>query len=356
MNLKKKKKSYKVKNLSPGTMAYRGKKQTTAISIDIINYNGDSYKREHSNRVEDAFNHKGNDQVTWININGLNNIKEIETIGLHYELHPLTLEDIVNTHQRPKIDEFENHLYIVFKMLYFKDDDQLTKEHVSMIVGKDYILTFQEADGDVFDDLRDRINSTKGRIRMRGADYLMYAILDAIVDNYFSVIEAFGDKIEELERHIFESSTSSNETPNKIQALKQDVLKIRRAIFPLREVINRLDKTDINFLEIKTHDYLKDLHDHIIQVCESIDLYREMVWSLMDMYMTIINNKMNEVMKVLTIMASIFIPLTFIAGIYGMNFDHMPELHTKNGYYILLGAMAVIFVLMLFYFRRKKWL
>lgn len=356
MKAKKKNKSYKVKNLSPGTMAYRGKKQTTAISLDIINYSGDAYKREHSSNVEDAFHHKGTNQVTWININGLNNIKEIETIGLHYELHPLTLEDIVNTHQRPKIDEFENYLYIVFKMMYFKDDDELTKEHVSMIVGKDYIITFQEADGDVFDDLRDRINSTKGRIRMRGADYLMYAVLDAIVDNYFSVIEAFGDKIEELESHIFKSSTSSDDTPNKIQALKQEVLKIRRAIFPLREVINKLDKTDANFLEAKTHDYLKDLHDHIIQVCESIDLYREMVWSLMDMYMTIINNKMNEVMKVLTIMASIFIPLTFIAGIYGMNFDHMPELHTQNGYYILLGAMAVIFILMLFYFRRKKWL
>jgi len=356
MKLKKKKKSYKVKNLPPGTMSYRGKKASSAISFDIINYNAESIHREHTNSVEDAFNFKDNNKVSWININGLNNIKDIETVGLHYGLHALTLEDIVNTHQRPKLDEFENYLYIVFKMLYFKNDDEINNEHVSMIVGKDYIITFQEADGDVFEDLRERITNTKGRIRTRGADYLMYAILDAIVDNYFSVIEAFGDKIEELESHIFEANTSGDDTPNKIQSLKQDVLKYRRAILPLRDVINRLDKVDVNLLESKTHDYLKDLHDHITQVSETIDLYREMVWSLMDMYMTIISNKMNEVMKVLTIIATIFIPLTFIAGIYGMNFDNMPELHTQNGYFVLLGLMAFLFLLMLLYFRRKKWL
>ncbi len=356
MKLKRKKKSYKVKNLPPGTMAYQGKKEVTSTSIDIINYNQDTYHVKNSKLINDAFHYKGTNQVTWVNINGLNNLKDIEEVGEHYNIHPLTLEDIVNTHHRPKIDEFENYLFIVFKMLYFKNDEELQYEHVSMIVGEDYILTFQEADGDVFDDLRERISSSKGRIRTQGADYLMYAILDAIVDNYFSVIEAFGDKIEDLEGNIFMANTDSNETPNQIQSLKQDILKIRRAIFPLREVINRLEKADVNFIDVKTNSYLRDLYDHIIQVSESIDLYREMVWSLMDMYMTIISNKMNEIMKVLTIIATIFIPLTFIAGIYGMNFKNMPELQTENGYFYLLGAMAILFLFMLNYFRRKKWL
>ena len=356
IHLKRKTKSYKVKNLPPGTMAYQGKKAAALTSVDIINYSLETYESKHSKTINDAFNFKGTNHITWININGLNNIDNIKAVGDHYHIHPLTLEDIVNTNQRPKIDEFENYLFIVFKMLYFKNDEELEYEHVSMIVGEDYVLTFQEADGDVFDDLRERISNAKGRIRTQAADYLMYAILDAIVDNYFSVIEAVGDKIEDLENNIFMAKTDSNETPTQIQSLKQDVLKIRRAIFPLREVINRLEKADVNFIDPRTHSYLRDLYDHIIQVSESIDLYREMVWSLMDMYMSIMSNKMNEIMKVLTIIATIFIPLTFVAGIYGMNFKNMPELDTKNGYFILLGFMAVLFLFMLNYFRRKKWL
>ncbi len=356
MKIKRNKKSYKAKNLPPGTMAYQGKKEAVATSIDIINYSLETYESKHSKTVDDAFNFKGTDHITWININGLNNIANIQSVGEHYHIHPLTLEDIVSTNQRPKIDEFENYLFIVFKMLYFKNDEELENEHVSMIVGEDYVLTFQEADGDVFDDLRERISHGKGRIRTQGVDYLMYAILDAIVDNYFSVIEAYGDKIEDLEGNIFLANANGNDTPNKIQSLKQDILKIRRAILPLREVINRLEKLDVNFIDAKTNSYLRDLHDHILQVSESIELYREMVWSLMDMYMTIISNKMNEIMKVLTIIATIFIPLTFVAGIYGMNFKNMPELQTENGYFILLGFMAVLFLFMLNYFRRKKWL
>ncbi|MCK8481863.1 magnesium/cobalt transporter CorA [Psychroserpens algicola] len=356
MKVKKKKKSYKASNLPPGTMAYKGLKQTSTTDVEIINYSKDQYKSINSNRVEDAFDFKGNDHVTWININGLNDIKAIETIGLHYHLHPLTLEDIVNTNQRPKIEEFENYLFVVFKMLYIKNDDELYYEHMSLIVGEDYVITFQEADGDVFDDLRERLSTAKGRIRTQGSDYLMYTLLDAIVDNYFTVIEAFGDKVEELESALFQSEDTGPDTPQVIQKLKQEILKIRRSIYPLREVINRMEKIECAFIEEKTHSYLRDLYDHIIQVNESVDLYREMIWSLMDMYMTIISNKMNEIMKVLTIIATIFIPLTFIAGIYGMNFENMPELHTEYGYFILIGVMCVLFIFMLIYFRRKHWL
>ncbi|MBR9846143.1 MAG: magnesium/cobalt transporter CorA [Algicola sp.] len=356
MKVKKKKRAYKATNLPPGTMAYKGKKTSLKTVIDIINYSNQTFTKLDCNDVEDGFHFEGNEQVTWININGLNNIEDIEKLGTHYNLHPLTLEDIVNTSQRPKLEEFQKYIFIVFKMLYFKDHDDLQYEHLSMVVGPDYVLTFQESDGDVFDDLRERIEAAKGRIRAQGADYLMYAILDAIVDNYFTVIEAIGDKIEDLEASIFEIQNDDSTTPSQIQQLKQEVLKIRRSIFPLREVINRLEKSDNLIINEKSQSYIRDLYDHIIQVNESIDLYREMVWSLMDMYMTIISNKMNEVMKVLTIIATIFIPLTFIAGLYGMNFAYIPELQYRYGYFVLLGVMFVLFILMLIYFRKKKWL
>lgn len=356
MKVKNKKRANRAKNLPPGTMAYKGKKQSLKTVIDIINYSNQTFNKIDCNDVEDGFNFEGNEQVTWINVNGLNNLTDIEKLGEHYNLHPLTLEDIVNTSQRPKLEEFKNYFFVVFKMLYFNDSEILQYEHLSMVVGPDYVLTFQESDGDVFDNLRNRIELAKGRIRSQGADYLMYAILDAVVDNYFTVVEAVGDNIEDLESSIFESQNDNATTPNQIQTLKQEVLKIRRSIFPLREVINRLEKSDNTIINEKSQSYIRDLYDHIIQVNESIDLYREMVWSLMDMYMTIISNKMNEVMKVLTIIATIFIPLTFIAGIYGMNFTNMPELQAEHGYFILLGVMFLLFIVMLIYFRNKKWL
>ncbi|MGB3607070.1 MAG: magnesium/cobalt transporter CorA [Psychroserpens sp.] len=356
MRIKKNKKKYVTANLPPGTMAYKGEKLSTITATEIVNYSKDEHHRLQSNRIEDAFNLKGNNQVTWININGLNNVSDIETLGVHYDLHPLTLEDIVNTGQRPKIEEFENYIFVVFKMLFIKNDDELHYEHMSLILGSDYVLTFQEADGDVFGDVRERLSTAKGRIRSQGSDYLMYSLLDAIVDNYFTVIEVFGDQVEELESLIFQSKEAGDDTPQDIQKLKQEILKMRRSIYPLREVINRMEKIESSLIEQKTHSYLRDLYDHIIQVNESVDLYREMIWSLMDMYMTIISNKMNEIMKVLTIIATIFIPLTFIAGIYGMNFQNMPELSTENGYFVLLGIMFLLFLLMLLYFRRKGWL
>ncbi|MGC1632021.1 MAG: magnesium/cobalt transporter CorA [Gelidibacter sp.] len=355
MKSKQKKKTYKTVNRSPGTVYYRGKKQSAVTIIDIINYNKEAYTTIETHKVEEAFNFKGTQQVTWINVNGLNNTSEIEKLGNHYGLHPLTLEDIVNTTHRPKIDEFDDYLFVILKMLYFKNEE-LVYEQVSMVVGEDYLLTFQEADGDVFNDLRERIFSGKGRVRSLGPDYLMYAIIDAVVDHYITVIEAFGDKIEDIEDRVFEGNSDNNKTATTIQSLKREVLKIRRSVFPLREVISHLDKMEHHIIDAKTHNFLRDLYDHIVQVNESIEMYREMVWGLLDMYMSIISNKMNEVMKVLTIIATVFIPLTFIAGIYGMNFDNMPELHSKYGYFILIGIMVFIFLMMLIYFRRKKWL
>ena len=321
----------RARNLSPGTVAYTGKKTTTVTELDIIDYSKEHYQRFETNNIQEAFNYEDSTNITWINVNGLSNTDDIVTLGTHFELHPLIQEDIVSTYQRPKIDEYEEYLFIVFKMLHY-DNEQLTTEHISLVMGKDYVLTFQEAEGDVFGDLRERLEHGKGRVRGLGSDYLMFAIMDAVVDNYFTVIEFLSNKVEILEDKLFDDKDDENIT-EEIQELKKEILKIRKAVIPLREVINRLEKIDTTLIEERTNKYIRDLYD-----------------------MTTISNKMNEVMKVLTIMASIFIPLTFMAGIYGMNFDHMPELHFRYGYYYLWGAMILVFLGLLWYFKRKKWL
>jgi len=342
-------------NLAPGTVTYTGKKQNLATTLDIIDYSKDYYTRLETEDIEEGFKYNDSEHITWINVDGLNNTVPIVKLGEHYNLHPLIQEDIVTTNQRPKIDEYEDYLFIVFKMLHYTEEGEFVNEHLSLVLGKNYVITFQEADGDVFDSLRDRLENSKGRIRNAGADYLMFTILDAVVDNYFSVIETLSAKIELIEDQLFEDHVEKSITQD-IQDIKKEILRIRRAVLPLREVINRIEKIDSGLIDSKTKNYIRDLYDHIIQVNESVDIYREMIWGLMDMYMTTISNKMNEVMKVLTIMASIFIPLTFLAGIYGMNFKHMPELQFKYGYYYLLGVMALVFFGMIWYFNRKKWL
>ncbi|WP_034040382.1 magnesium/cobalt transporter CorA [Wocania ichthyoenteri] len=339
---------------TPGSVIYTGEKSDQKLFIEAFDYNKEQCIVKELTNVEECFNFEAG-TITWININGLNHVIAIEKIGEHYELHPLVLEDIVNISQRPKIDEHDEYLFVVLKMLYYNDDEKIVSEQVSFILGEDYVLSFQEAEGDVFDSVRDRIKQAKGRVRTMPADYLLYTLFDAVVDHYFSVIEILGDKIEGFETAIF-SGNVDDDISQKIQNLKREILRVRRAIFPLREVINRIEKNEGRLINKKTITYYRDIYDHLIQVSENIDIYREMIWSLMDMYMTTISNKMNEVMKVLTIMASIFIPLTFIAGIYGMNFEYIPELGYKYSYFILWGVMIILFIGMLIYFKRKKWL
>jgi magnesium transporter len=354
-------KSTKALNQAPGTVTYIGRKESTETRLEVIDYNKDSFERYTSTRPEDAFDFENENKTTWINIDGLSNTAEIEKLGKYYNLHPLILEDIVNTNQRPKIDEYQDFIFVVVKMLYFpKEPDRgtngtLVSEHVSFVVGEDYVLSFQEAGGDVFEGVRERLANGKGRIRSNGADYLLFCLLDAIIDNYFEVIDHMGDRIELLEEDLFQEQPSDDIT-FEIQELKRTILRIRRAVFPLREVLSRLEKMDSNLLDDKTRNYFRDLYDHITQVSENIEIYREMTWGLMDMYMTTISHKMNEVMKVLTIIATIFIPLTFIAGIYGMNFEVMPELEWEYSYFVLLGVMLLVFIGMLYFFRKKKWL
>jgi magnesium transporter len=352
-NKNRKRPKRKIENRVPGEVVYLGSKQLST-KLEIIDYSESHYAVHHTEDVKEAFKYKDTDKISWINVNGLNNTREIEEIGTHYSIHSLVLEDIVSPNQRPKLDEFDDYLFLTFKMIHYSADDQLIIEHVSLILGKDYLLSFQEADGDVFDSIRERLQQDRGRIRKVGADYLAYALMDAVVDTYFHVNEVLGDKLMELEEELFTADDNSLIT-REIQKLKKEVLRVRKAFLPLREVINRFERTENSLIADRTRSYIRDLYDHIIQVSESIELMREMTLGLMDMHMTNISNRMNQVMKVLTVMASIFIPLTFMAGIYGMNFKYMPELEYRYSYYIFLGVLLLVFLGMIWYFRRKKW-
>jgi len=339
----------------PGTAIYTGSKSSDKLFIEVFDYNATKCTEKHLIDISETIKYKESDSITWINLNGLSHVEEIEKLATHYEFHPLVLEDIVNISQRPKIDEYDNYLFVVLKMLYYDENEKIISEQVSFILGKDHVLSFQESEGDVFDEVRERIRHGKGRVRSMNSDYLLYVLIDAVVDYYFNIIEILGDKIEDFETDIFNGNAPDDVSQN-IQNLKREILKVRRAIFPLRDIINRIEKTEHSLVSKQTLNYYRDVYDHLIQISENIDIYREMIWSLMDMYMTTISNKMNEVMKVLTIMSSIFIPLTFIAGIYGMNFNNIPELRYHNAYYILWAVMIAIFIGMLIYFKRKKWL
>lgn len=341
--------------LAPGSPVYMGKKQNKNLNVEIFDYNLNTIVEEKAEDVKNVFLYENKENITWINVNGLNNVESIKELGTHFELHPLLIEDIVNTHQRPKLEEYENYAFIVLKMLHFDHNNKLKIEHISFVLGEDYLLSFQETEGDVFDTIRERIRTSKGLVRKMKADYLLYALIDVIVDNYFILVDILSEKTETIEDNLF-NLVNNDQLVFDIQNSKREVLKIRRAVSPLREVVGKLTKVDKKLVQEKTHLYLSDLHDHTIQVSENVDIYREMIWGLMDMHLTNLSNKMNEVMKVLTIIATIFIPLTFIAGIYGMNFENIPELKHKNAYFILWGVMIFIFFGMLYYFKRKKWL
>ncbi|MGS2761222.1 magnesium/cobalt transporter CorA [Sinomicrobium sp. M5D2P9] len=337
----------------PGTLTYTGNRSEQEFYIEVIDYSKETCSRTVYNDVKEVFRYAEEENTTWINVNGLHNVEAIETLGKYYKWHPLVMEDIVDTFQRPKIDEFEDYLFVVFKMIYY-EEERLVTEHLNLLIGKGYVVTFQESRADVFDDIRKRIMENRGRVRGEKSDYLLFVLLDAVVDHYFLVIETLGDKIEDLEDVLFEERDV--DISKDILNLKKEILRIKRSVFPAREIVNRVEKTDFILIEEHTRNYYRDLYDHTIQVVEYVEVYREMILSLMEMYMGSISNKMNNVMKVLTVIATIFIPLTFIAGIYGMNFDNMPELHGKYSYFILMGVMLLIFIGMLLFFKKKKWL
>jgi magnesium transporter len=339
----------------PGTPIYVGSERHEAVSIELLEYDQVHVTRTERASLDACLASRTSGAITWANIIGVHDIDTIEALGAGFGLHPLTVEDIVHTGQRPKSEDYEDHLFMVLRMLRWNEHVQrIDDEQVSLVVGASWVLCFQERAGDVFDPIRERLLAGKGRIRKLGADYLAYAILDAIVDHYFSVLEVLGERIEVLGEEM--TSNPRAQELEAIRQLKHELLYMRKSVWPLREVLSALQRDESRLLSESMAPFLRDLYDHTIQIIDTVETFRDMLASLTDLYLSSISNRMNEVMKVLTIIATIFIPLSFVAGVYGMNFGFMPELQWRYGYFAALALMLAIAIGMLVYFRRRRWL
>jgi magnesium transporter len=341
--------------LAPGTLVHIGEKKVEKIRINIVAYNAEKIVEKEIDSVEECLNFKDKPGLNlWINVTGLDQTDIIENVGSYFDIHPLTLEDILNTGQRPKMEDYESYVYTVLKMMLLdtKNDD-ITIDQISIIFGYNYILSFQEREDDVFNPLRERLKNPASRLRKSGVDYLAYGLIDAVIDNYFLILEHFGEAIEELEDELVVQP--SPETLRTIQKYRRNMIIIRKSVWPLRELINGMQKIESEIIKDNTRIYLRDIYDHTIQVIDSVEDFRDILSSMIDVYLSSLSNKMNDIMKVLTVIATIFIPLTFIAGVYGMNFKYMPELDSRWGYPAVLLLMAILGTSMLAYFRKKKW-
>ena len=341
--------------LPPGSLVHIGERKVQTPKISIIDYDATKFQEEEIQAVEECFVFKDKPTMTWINIDGLHQTEILEKLGDCYGFHPLVLEDILNTDQRPKMEDYGDYVYIVLRSLeYNHQKEEIESDQISIIMGQNFVFSFQEKEGDTFDPIRERIRSGKGRIRKMGADYLTYSLLDSIVDNYFILLEKLGERIEFLEEQLVTSPTP--ETLQTIHNLKRELLFLRKAVWPLREVVGSLERGESSLIQASTRIYLRDLYDHTIQVIDNVETFRDMISGILDIYLSSVSNRLNSVMKVLTIIATIFMPLTFLAGIYGMNFKYMPELEWRWGYPFICFVMMGIGIFMLFYFKKKKWL
>jgi magnesium transporter len=341
--------------LAPGTSVHIGARRTERTKITVFEYNASSVRERELESLEECRECKEAKGLVWINIDGVHDVSIVETLGDIFEFHPLVREDIVNTNQRPKVEEYDSYLYAIVKMLYEeKDNHSLQAEQVSIIVTSRLVISFQEREGDVFNPVRDRLRTGKGIVRQRGSDYLAYCLIDAIVDHYFLIMENLEERVHPLEEAVVEDP--SPQVLQRIHDLKNDLMFLRRSLWPLREMLARLYREQLPPIQKNTRPFIRDVHDHTIQVIEILESFQEIVSGLMDIYLSSISIRMNNIMKVLTIIATIFIPLTFIAGVYGMNFRYMPELSWRWGYPAVWGVMVLVFVGMLIFFKRKKWL
>ncbi len=348
-------KSSRKAGLPSGSLVYTGEKKNGKIEISAVDFDAVHFSEAALSSVEACIPYRNNPATTWINVDGVHDPALLEKFGECFGLHRLVMEDIMNIDQRPKVEEFEEYLYVVLKMLTTGKDGEIITEQLSIVLGRNWVLSFQEAiEGDAFNGIRERLRAGKGRIRKESADYLGYALIDAVVDNYFVVLEKLGDRIESLETELVTHPTQK--TVQKIYGLKREVIFLHNAVWPLREVVSYLSKHESELIREPTIPYLRDVYDHVVHIIDSVDIYREMISSMLDMYLSSVSNRLNEVMKVLTVIATIFMPLTFIAGVYGMNFKNMPELDWRFGYPAIMLVMAAIAACMIYYFRRKKWM
>jgi magnesium transporter len=337
----------------PGTLIYYGEDQTEKVRITLIEYNEGQFIEKTFNDVQECLANVNMNMVKWINVDGIHDVTLVETLGKHFNIHPLTLEDIVNTNQRPKFEDYDNYVVSIMKMIYY--ETELRSEQLTVVLMDGMVISFQEVHGgDAFDLIRTRIRQGKGRIRKMGADYLAYALIDAVVDCYFTILEKIGDRIELLEEELI--TEPSRETMQQLHAMKREMIFVRKAVWPMRDMINNFERSESELIRPTTDVYLRDVHDHTIRIIDTVETFRDLLSGMMDIYLSSVSNKMNEVMKMLTIITTIFVPVTFIAGVYGMNFDYMPELHSKWGYPAVWAVMLTVIITLVVYFRRKKWL
>jgi magnesium transporter len=342
----------KKSGLAPGTPVLIGKTLTKEPTIEIIEYSESEFIRLKNADLTKIKKPQEKDRRIWVNVNGIE-INTLQKIGEIFSIHPLVIEDIVNTDQRPKCEEYDENIYTVLKMINISADE-VEFEQLSIVFGKNYVITIQEQEGDIYEPIRERIQLSKGEIRKNESDYLAYALIDSTVDHYFKFLEDLGEEIEELEEEIVGSPKMS--TMRQVHALKLELIMLRRVIWPLREAIGALLRSDNKLISKKTKIYLRDVYDHVIYTIDQIETYRDIVSGMLDIYLSSLSNKINEVMKVLTVITTIFMPLSFIAGVYGMNFENMPELKNEFGYPLVLAFMGIIGISMFLYFRNKKWI
>ena len=351
------------KGMSPGSLVFTGERKVEEIKISIIDFNARKIKETNINEqdVSKLKNYKISKNVTWINICGLHNTQVIDETGKIFGVHPLVLEDILNVGHSPKADEYDDYVFIVTKMINYNNElNELNIEQVSFVVGKNFLITFQEREGDVFDIIREKIRSNSGRIRKSGSDYLAYRLIDTMVDNYFTVLEKVDEHIEKIEDSLLVNPEDG--ILQNIHSIRKEIIRLKRAVSPLRDIIYNLEREQYSFIAKSTYVYLRDLYDHIKQIADNVENYREVINGLQEVYISQSGQKMNEIVKILTIISTIFIPLTFIVGIYGMNFHvenspwNMPELTWRYGYPFVIFVMICVVIGMLIFFKRKKWL
>ena len=348
--------------MAPGSLVHVGERHLEDVEITVIDYDEDGVEQREVADLDDVLEFRETETVTWINVDGLHDRDVVERLCDAFGIHPLLQEDVMNTESRPKLEDFGENLFVVLKMLYTPDDlpqgdevdGDVLVEHLSCILGENFVVTFQERPGDVFDGVRDRIANGRGQVRRKGPDYLLYALIDAVVDHYFLVLEGMGDRLEVLEDEVI--AEPDPEVLRTIHDQKREMIFLRRSVWPLREILSKLERRESPLIGDDVAIYFRDVYDHTIQAVDVMQSYRDVLTGLVEVYLSSVSNRTNEVMKVLTIMASIFIPLTFVAGVYGMNFEHMPELGVRWAYPAVLLLMGAIGGVMLMYFRRRGWL
>ncbi len=337
----------------PGTLHYTGEERGGRVRITLIEFNEKEFFEQEFFDLSDCLTHVKENMVVWINVEGVHHTSLIEKIGQLFNIHPLTLEDIVHIDQRPKFEDYDHYLVTIIKMI--KYETEMRGEQLSLVLLKNTVISFQEPQGgDAFDIIRNRLRQSKGRVRKLGADYLFYALLDAVVDWYFNAIEKIGDKVETLEEEII--NQPRKESLVELYNIKREVIYLRKQVWPLRDMINNLLRSESEFITPNTQLFFRDLLDHSTRIIDTVETHRDLLSSMMDIYLSNNSNKMNEVMKVLTIMSSVFIPVTFIAGVYGMNFTYMPELKSPYGYAGVWVVMLSVMGGLLYYFKKKKWI